>query len=46
MLIGTGEEVGLHHARYQVPEEALSLVAAWEAFMALTLPGDSQGSML
>lgn len=46
MLIGTGEEVGLHHARYQVPEEALSLVAAWEAFMAFALPGESGGDVL
>jgi len=37
MLIGTGEEVGLHHSRYQVPEEALPLVAAWEGFVALSL---------
>ena len=39
MLIGTGEEVGLHHSRYQVPEEILPLAAAWEAFMAMSLPG-------
>ena len=38
MLIGTGEEVGLHHSRYQVPEEILPLAAAWEAFMAMSLP--------
>ena len=42
MLIGTGEEVGLHHSRYQVPEEALPLVAAWEAFMGMTLSGENR----
>jgi len=39
MLVGTGEDVGLHHSRYQVPEEILPLAAAWEAFMAMSLPG-------
>ena len=46
MLIGTGEEVGLHHSRYQVPEEALSLVAAWEAFMGLSLSGEAVRGVL
>jgi amidohydrolase len=46
MLIGTGEEVGLHHSRYQVPEEALSLVAAWEAFMGLSLSGEASRGVL
>lgn len=46
MLIGTGEEVGLHHSRYQVPEEILPLAAAWEAFMALSLPGSLSEGVL
>lgn len=46
MLIGTGEEVGLHHSRYQVPEEILPLVSAWGAFMALTLSEETSEGML
>ncbi|MFA0887683.1 MAG: M20 family metallopeptidase [Synergistales bacterium] len=46
MLIGTGEDVGLHHSRYQVPEEALPLVAAWETYMALSLTRGEDRSVL
>ena len=37
MLLGTGCEYGLHHPKYDVPEELLYLASAWEAFLALTL---------
>lgn len=37
MLLGTGGEYGLHHPKYDVPEELLYLASAWEAFLALTL---------
>ena len=37
MLLGTGLEYGLHHPRYDVPEELLPFLVAWEAFLALTL---------
>lgn len=37
MLLGTGAEYGLHHPKYDVPEELLHLASAWEAFLALTL---------
>ena len=34
-LIGTGTEYGLHHPKYDVPEDLLHLAAAWGAFLAL-----------
>ncbi|HOO62860.1 MAG TPA: M20 family metallopeptidase [Synergistaceae bacterium] len=34
-LIGTGTEYGLHHPKYDVPEDLLHLTAAWGAFLAL-----------
>ncbi|MDD4159466.1 MAG: M20 family metallopeptidase [Synergistaceae bacterium] len=37
MLMGTGLEYGLHHPRYDIPENMLPFSAAWEAYMALTL---------
>ncbi|MCX7828832.1 MAG: M20 family metallopeptidase [Thermanaerothrix sp.] len=37
MLLGTGMECGLHHPRYDIPEELMPLMAAWEAFLAVTL---------
>jgi metal-dependent amidase/aminoacylase/carboxypeptidase family protein len=37
MLLGTGAEYGLHHPKYDVPEELLHLASAWQAFLALTL---------
>ena len=37
MLVGTGLEYGLHHPRYDVPEDLLPFLAAWEAFLALSL---------
>ena len=37
MLLGTGGEYGLHHPKYDVPEDLLYLASAWEAFLALTL---------
>ena len=38
MLLGAGLEYPLHHPRYDVPESMLPLSAAWEAYLALTLP--------
>ncbi|MDK2846444.1 MAG: hypothetical protein PWR18_1046 [Synergistales bacterium] len=37
MLLGTGSELGLHHPRYDVPEELLPMASAWLAFMGLVL---------
>jgi metal-dependent amidase/aminoacylase/carboxypeptidase family protein len=37
MLLGTGMECSLHHPRYDVPEELMPLMTAWEAYMALSL---------
>ncbi len=37
MLMGTGLEYGLHHPRYDIPENMLPFSAAWESYMALTL---------
>jgi len=37
MLMGTGLEYGLHHPRYDVPENMLPFSAAWEAYMAMKL---------
>ena len=37
MLMGTGLEYGLHHPRYDVPENMLPFSAAWEAYMAVKL---------
>ena len=34
-LIGTGSEYGLHHPKYDVPEDLLPLTAAWGAFLGL-----------
>ncbi len=44
-LFFDGGETRLHF-RYQVPEEALPLVAAWEAFMGMTLPGETAPGVL
>ncbi|NLX84428.1 MAG: amidohydrolase [Synergistaceae bacterium] len=37
MLMGTGLEYGLHHPRYDIPENMLPFSAAWEAYMAMKL---------
>ncbi|MGC9373088.1 MAG: M20 metallopeptidase family protein [Thermovirgaceae bacterium] len=37
MLLGTGSELGLHHPRYDVPEELLPVASAWLAFLGLIL---------
>nr|WP_040825530.1 M20 family metallopeptidase [Thermanaerovibrio velox] len=37
MLLGTGMECGLHHPRYDIPEELMPLMSAWEAFLAITM---------
>jgi len=37
MLLGTGMECSLHHPRYDVPEELMPLMTAWEAYVALSL---------
>lgn len=37
MLLGTGSELGLHHPRYDVPEELLPVASAWLAFLGLVL---------
>jgi amidohydrolase len=34
-LLGTGLEYGLHHPRYDVPEDLLPFVAAYEAYLGL-----------
>lgn len=37
MLMGTGGECGLHNPHFDVPEELIPLVSAWEAYLALTI---------
>jgi len=37
MLLGTGSELGIHHPRYDVPEELLPVASAWLAFLGLLL---------
>lgn len=37
MLLGTGGESGLHNPHFDVPEELIPLVSAWEAYIALNL---------
>jgi len=36
LLLGTGLEYGLHHSRYDVPEDLLPLTAAFEAYLGLS----------
>ncbi len=43
-LIGTGSEYGLHHPKYDVPEDLLHLTAAWGAFLALFLRNQDQAA--
>lgn len=37
MFLGTGSELGLHHPRYDVPEELLPVASAWLAFLGLAM---------
>ena len=37
MLFGTGSKYWLHHPKYDVPEELLSLASGWEAYLAFRL---------
>ncbi|HCD72246.1 MAG TPA: amidohydrolase, partial [Thermovirga lienii] len=35
MLLGTGLDVGLHSAKYDVPEDLIPMGAAWLAYLGL-----------
>lgn len=35
MLLGTGLDVGLHSAAYDVPEDLIPIGAAWLAYLGL-----------
>jgi len=36
-IMGTGVEYGLHHPKYDIPEDLFPLAVAWEAYMGLLL---------